>query len=76
MEAVTAPTQDAGAAHMVVVPDYLDRRINTRIDEIVDDFPDVDRAWLRNEMLIQALTYDIPPEAVSIAPTAQKDEEL
>jgi len=59
---------------MVVVPNYLSERIDKRIAEIVDQFPDVDTDWLRNEILIQALENNVSPEAVSVAP-AQPEEE-
>lgn len=54
--------------HMVVVPTYLSERIDRRIAEITAEYPDVDREWLRNEMLVQALSNDVPPEAISIRP--------
>ena len=52
--------------YMVVIPDYLQERIDKRIAELVESHPDVDREWLKNELLVQALSNDVPPDAVSL----------
>jgi hypothetical protein len=58
--------------HMVAIPNYLQERIDKRLAELVELHPDVDRDWLANEMLMQALTNDVPPESISLQKTEPK----